>query len=499
MSFVKVPFLLALFIGDPASEPAITGRFGHVGDQVPFNSLRAVAIDAKGDLVAFAGEPETPGDDFGVHVCRAKTGEIHRLLRGHEASVRSVAFSPRGDRLATLTSDNNGVGILRIFDTKTGERLVAVESLGKFVRFLPSGEVAIGGFGPVVRIDSASGDESARFEAMPIAKDLSADGRFALGVSHYGQNVLEVRDLADEKRVIQLEGSTGEPLVALFSPNSRVVAASDPRSRAVIVWEVLTGEVIHRFRTDGFVAALAFTSDGRHLLGGGSDRSIRAWEIASGESTGRLWGHEGLVTALAIGPRESLLSGSADRTAFLWSLDSLRTTRLAEEQLHEARIDDIWRSLGESGATDAYRALGVLAANSDELLPNLLDRLERQLRPVPDADLARLLVELSHDDYRVREQATASLAQADDSIRPQLEYALEHSTSAEARARLRLILHRSSATPRFGPEDIRRLRRLVAAAEGHPGEAAQRLLEVITKEFPEPSVAEDARRAMKQR
>ncbi|HEX6986221.1 MAG TPA: WD40 repeat domain-containing protein, partial [Planctomycetaceae bacterium] len=328
-----------------AEPPAVRTRFGSPEDPDRPESLRAVAISPDGRLVALAGEPETPTDSLAVQIRDSATGELIRTLGGHEGPVRSLAFSPRGDRLATVTSNADGVGVLRVFETKTEEPAQVIDAGGRIVRFLPDGRLAIAGFGKVLVFDPATGREVGRHPAMPVVKDVSRDGGRVLGVSHHGRGELEVRDLGTGKPVARLSGCAAEPLAAAFSPDGRTVAAADQRTRAVIVWEVLTGQEVHRLGSEMTVTALAFTADGRHLLAGGFGDAIRGWEVATGTPTGRLAGHEGAVLALAVGPNETLLSGATDRTAVLWSLAAVRGTSLSTGPLAEADFDAAWEAL----------------------------------------------------------------------------------------------------------------------------------------------------------
>jgi hypothetical protein len=143
--------------------------------------------------------------------------------------------------------------------------------------------------------------------------------------------------------------------------------------------------------------------------------------------------------------------------------------------------------------------MGLAATYPADVLAAFVSRLERQLIPVPNADLARLLAELNHDDYLVRERATAALLHAGESVRPQLERALAESSAAESRSRLRLLVARAGRAPRFSPGDILRIRRLIGVAEPQSTDEARRLLQLIANEFPEKSLAREAREALRRR
>ncbi len=66
---------------------------------------------------------------------------------------------------------------------------------------------------------------------------------------------------------------------------------------------------------------MAFTPDGRRLLTGGEDRTLRLWDVASGKELRRFVGHTHRVWSVACSPDgRYALSGSFDRTLRLWRL-----------------------------------------------------------------------------------------------------------------------------------------------------------------------------------
>jgi WD40 repeat protein len=69
------------------------------------------------------------------------------------------------------------------------------------------------------------------------------------------------------------------------------------------------------------VLCLAFAADGRTVISGSRDQSVKLWDIQSGKELHTFAGHRGAVTALAVAPDgDSVFSGSDDHTIKQWDL-----------------------------------------------------------------------------------------------------------------------------------------------------------------------------------
>ncbi len=74
---------------------------------------------------------------------------------------------------------------------------------------------------------------------------------------------------------------------------------------------------------EGAVIAVAYSPDGKFLLSGGEDQTLKLWDVASGKEVRTFTGHRGTVTSVAFSPGGSLAaSGSDDSTVRLWEVAS---------------------------------------------------------------------------------------------------------------------------------------------------------------------------------
>ena len=102
-------------------------------------------------------------------------------------------------------------------------------------------------------------------------------------------------------------------------------------------------ENLHRsWYTDSSISAVAFSPDGKYVVSGSKDKTLRLWEVASGKPVGAPWqGHEHLVEAVAFSPDSKyVVSGSADSTLRLWEVASGKPVG-APWQGHEAAVEAV--------------------------------------------------------------------------------------------------------------------------------------------------------------
>ena len=312
----------------------------------------------------------TVAGDGTSRIWDAATGQSLLTVFGNDARIKSVAFSPDGTRLATLSATS--VQTWAIAPAGTHELLAvpAVLECDCMIAFSPDGlELAVfGGDNTVKILDSSSGQTRLTLPDpgnQGRGLDFSSDGtRLATSGA---DNLAHVWDLATGKEWIALAGHTAPVDRVIFSPNGIQIATIDRNGEARL-WDAASGQTLFSldafkhssiqnsndigiaFSRDGSRLAtaggifvkiwdshsgqemlalppvegllaytVALSPDGKHLAVGFRGGSANVWNIATGQKQFDLPGHTGSVRYMAYSPDGTrIATASVDGTARLW-------------------------------------------------------------------------------------------------------------------------------------------------------------------------------------
>ena len=299
---------------------------------------------------------------------------------------------------------------------------------------------------------------------------ISPDGRLIVAPTR----TMSVWEVSTGKKRFTLDAIRRTELVS-FSADSRFMAVWDVVGVIVVV-DLRTGTTVGRYLPGGQdnVVSLALSRDGKRLAAGSATGRVTIWDLASGTILAPFAGHDGPVTGLVFTTDANrLVSSSQDGTALVWQVPehplAVRTIELAPIDFDEA-----FRLLGSTDAAQAQRGLAFLY-----LYPAEAVNQTRQRMPTPSgtaaAGLAKLVADLTNDDFSTREAALKTLEMIGGEAKPLLQEVARKSESPEARKLAGELLGKIDA-PAHRPGDLRILR-LVEFLENLRTREARRLLE----------------------
>jgi len=282
----------------------------------------------------------TAGFDGVVHLWDAVKGKQVGTLKGEKSTIRSVTFAPDGTTVACV----NDAGLVWLWNVSTGTpkqtffglsepmRQVASRIMLDSIAFAPDGHgLAVSAFGPTKALLPDRIYELRVFDVPAGQPRWSHIGRGEQACSLAFAPDGETLARAGWKTVQLWNAKTGEPIRTLyptkgtifavaFTPDGKtlvgggVIPTEDENHPAghVTLWNAMTGQIIHTLEVPtGMVHAIAIAPDGNTVASGGCRdetrlprrrSEVRLWDIATGRLLWTAQGEMGVVRGLAFAP-----------------------------------------------------------------------------------------------------------------------------------------------------------------------------------------------------
>lgn len=278
------------------------------------SDINSVAFSPKGNILASAS------DDNSICLWDLETKAEIAILTGHSNSVKSVAFNPDGTIIASASDDRT----VKLWNLNNYQEIYTFSGHShavKSVVFSPNGNLlASGSWDKTIKlwnVPTKLQESTLKGHLLQVSSvafspcgDFLASGSFDRTVRLY---------CLSSGRSYPLSGHSWAVLAVCFSPDGKILATGSG-DNTVILWDVKTRKPLYTLAGHSWsVVALAFTPDGETLVSASWDKTIKLWEVNTGKEIGTLGGHFDSVCTVVISPCGQIIaSGSKDKTVKLW-------------------------------------------------------------------------------------------------------------------------------------------------------------------------------------
>ncbi|MCG9132646.1 PD40 domain-containing protein [Candidatus Poribacteria bacterium] len=286
--------------------------------------IKNILTDHRGDVNSVVFTPDgstllSGSEDKTIRLWDVATGLQKEVLTGHSASIYSIALSPDGSTLMSGSNDN----AIYFWDVATGERLeILRESAAGIddIAFSPDNTIIATELGRDILLwDIATGVQKQTLTGHTESVNsivFSPDGVTLASGSQ--DDTVRVWDVTTGQIQKILTEHGGDIRTVVFSPDGGTLAGATKGN--IYLWDVATG-IRKQTLAGGRNSSIAFSPDGRTLVSGSGDTSIRLWDVATGLQKQTFTGHGGDVASVAFSSDGSILvSGSSDTTIRLWNV-----------------------------------------------------------------------------------------------------------------------------------------------------------------------------------
>ena len=262
-------------------------------------------------------------------------------FQGHKEAVSALAFSPDGQQV--LTGSNDKTAKLWNLEGKELHSFQGHTRMVNAVAFSPAcpegmkcplgdGQHVLTSSHNTAKLWDLQGNEQKKFQSGSSFMDnmisvaFSPDGQQIITGNWY--NNLNWWDLEGVKLDSFYDPSLSFGSIAFSSDGKRMLTGSElpvnfspKEDTQAKLWDLEQKKLIQTFKGHTrYIASVAFSSDGRQVLTGSDDNTVRLWDL-QGNELQTFQGHTSAIMSVAFSPNsQQVLSSSWDGTTKLWDL-----------------------------------------------------------------------------------------------------------------------------------------------------------------------------------
>jgi hypothetical protein len=276
---------------------------------------------------------------YPIHLVDMHTGRLRSRLAGPRLSMYQFSFEPKHGLVVAAVADEQQESFVAVWKTDASDLPLAVPVEGpcRAAAISPQELLLAYQDGPVVKLHDLGGGEAKQSLSLPdenlIRILFSPDGKLLAtwsktelavwdvtsGAKQYGLNAQATPETPDaaadplafdaEGRLISIaktlarqasvvrrakDGTVEATLLDGIDKNSRVAISPDRRqllveqfpTPTIEVWDVATKSLTRRIPAQEGGLAMAFSADGKSIVSGGRDGTLKVWKLADAEPTG---------------------------------------------------------------------------------------------------------------------------------------------------------------------------------------------------------------------
>ena len=238
------------------------------------DKITTLAISPNDEILVSGSTDKT------IKIWDLKNSKLLKDILGHNGQLNTVAISPDGQTLVSVGSDK----LMKLWNIQTGSRILTrlpdKESEVNALAFSRDGETLFTGSsdGTIRLWDPSTLTRRQTLQGHTQAVNaiaISPDNQILASGSNDG--TIKLWDFNTRKEKTVIKANVGKVKALVFSADSQTIACSGDK---ITIWNLITKEKIQTFFGHSQqISSLAITPDGKTLISGSLDQTLKVWRI----------------------------------------------------------------------------------------------------------------------------------------------------------------------------------------------------------------------------